>query len=716
VANIVEIVVKAVDKSKEGFKESEHAAKEHGSRLKGIMGTAGVMAGGALVAGLGAAMESGMKLQEATGKLKVSVENAGGSWAKYKPHLDAAIGSMGKLGFSSTDATDALAVLTTMTGSSRMGLKSMSDAADLARFKHISLSSAAALVGKAEEGNTKTLRDLGIQLTDSQKKHLKLESAQKRAADVMDLIHGKIKGQADDYSKTAAGAIEVLKTKFENMGAAIGTKLLPFVSKLLDFLLKYIKPISLVAGVIVALIAAYKLWTAWTWITAEAQKGLLASMPWVALAAVIIAAILLIIKYHQQIWTFIKRIWGDIWNFIKGLWDKIWNFAKQWWPLLLGPAGLIWKYHTQIFGFIKDIWNKILDFFKNLWNTIWDTAKNIWNSITGWFKWLFDTEIRGFKIIWGKILDFFKNLWNTVWTDAKNIWGSIIDWVTKLPGRFIAGLQVLWDKMFSFGKTTMHKLWDGLKKIFTDVWGWFKNLPSSILHAIGIKSPPDWAIQAGKHIMGGLLHGIISRKGELLKAVSGVAGAASGKFRGSFGPGVTQWTGDVHRALSMLGLSQSLTGNVLYQMQTESGGDPNAINNWDSNARAGDPSRGLMQTIMSTFLAYAGPFRNRSIYDPMANIYAAINYAKHRYGPSLMSGGMGIGSGHGYDTGGWLPPGVSIAVNRTGRPERVIGPGGITVVLEVGGRGSLDRVFADWIKETVRVHGGGDVQVAFGSR
>ena len=53
------------------------------------------------------------------------------------------------------------------------------------------------------------------------------------------------------------------------------------------------------------------------------------------------------------------------------------------------------------------------------------------------------------------------------------------------------------------------------------------------------------------------------------------------------------------------------------------------------------------------------------------------------YGPSLMRGGMGIGSGHGYDSGGWLPPGVSVAVNATGQPERVTSPGQETAQLAV---------------------------------
>ena len=117
------------------------------------------------------------------------------------------------------------------------------------------------------------------------------------------------------------------------------------------------------------------------------------------------------------------------------------------------------------------------------------------------------------------------------------------------------------------------------------------------------------------------------------------------------GAGVARWAGLVNKALSMLGLPLSLASRVLYQMQTESGGNPNAINLSDVNAQRGDPSRGLLQTIGSTFRAYHVAGTSNNIYDPLANIAAAINYARHVYGPSLMSGGMGMGSGHGYYMG-----------------------------------------------------------------
>ncbi|MFF8743982.1 transglycosylase SLT domain-containing protein [Streptomyces californicus] len=64
----------------------------------------------------------------------------------------------------------------------------------------------------------------------------------------------------------------------------------------------------------------------------------------------------------------------------------------------------------------------------------------------------------------------------------------------------------------------------------------------------------------------------------------------------------------------------------------ESSGNPAAINNWDSNAVKGTPSKGLLQVIAPTFQAYHVPGTSTDSYDPVANITAACNYAADRYG------------------------------------------------------------------------------------
>ena len=64
----------------------------------------------------------------------------------------------------------------------------------------------------------------------------------------------------------------------------------------------------------------------------------------------------------------------------------------------------------------------------------------------------------------------------------------------------------------------------------------------------------------------------------------------------------------------------------------ESSGNQYAINNWDSNAAAGTPSKGLLQVIDPTFAAYHVAGTSFDPYDPVANITAACKYAAAVYG------------------------------------------------------------------------------------
>jgi hypothetical protein len=134
------------------------------------------------------------------------------------------------------------------------------------------------------------------------------------------------------------------------------------------------------------------------------------------------------------------------------------------------------------------------------------------------------------------------------------------------------------------------------------------------------------------------------------------------------GSGVQRWAPLVLQALGMMGQPASLLGTVLRRMNQESGGNPNIVNNWDINAKRGDPSGGLMQTIGATFRAYHFPGTSNNMFDPLANILASMSYAMSRYG-SLSAAYNRAG---GYDSGGWLPPGATMAMNNSGVPEAVL--------------------------------------------
>ncbi|SEQ61999.1 Transglycosylase SLT domain-containing protein [Streptomyces sp. yr375] len=85
---------------------------------------------------------------------------------------------------------------------------------------------------------------------------------------------------------------------------------------------------------------------------------------------------------------------------------------------------------------------------------------------------------------------------------------------------------------------------------------------------------------------------------------------------------------DIMKSKGIPGSYHGLHKNIM----RESSGNPNAINNWDINAINGIPSKGLLQVIPPTFKAYHVPGTSWNIYDPVANITAAANYAADRYG------------------------------------------------------------------------------------
>ncbi|MFJ2719365.1 phage tail tape measure protein [Streptomyces sp. NPDC087437] len=258
---------------------------------------------------------------------------------------------------------------------------------------------------------------------------------------------------------------------------------------------------------------------------------------------------------------------------------------------------------------------------------------------------------------------------------AKGIAGWVYEKTAKpAVDRFAKASEWLVPK----GKALISGLKDGIVGAVKGIGDWLKkNLIDPIVNAVkkyfGIKSPSRVFASIGGHLVSGLVKGLAttngtriaktvfgdlpsalgsivgkglvslsSLPGKALKALGGLGSKLGDLLGGLFGgggggKGVQQWAPMVSQVLAMLGAPASALGPVLRRIEIESGGNPNAINLWDSNAKAGHPSQGLMQTIPSTFAAYAGPFKSRGITDPLASIYAGVNYAMHRYGSSWIS-------------------------------------------------------------------------------
>ncbi len=123
--------------------------------------------------------------------------------------------------------------------------------------------------------------------------------------------------------------------------------------------------------------------------------------------------------------------------------------------------------------------------------------------------------------------------------------------------------------------------------------------------------------------------------------------SAPGKSSGTGAAGSAQIRAWARQGLAAAGVPAT-AGNVstiVGRILQESNGNPRAINLTDSNARKGIPSKGLLQTIDPTFNAYHVKGTSSDVYNPVANVAAAVRYMLARYGHLVGAGPGGYGRG-----------------------------------------------------------------------
>ena len=187
-------------------------------------------------------------------------------------------------------------------------------------------------------------------------------------------------------------------------------------------------------------------------------------------------------------------------------------------------------------------------------------------------------------------------------------------------------------------------LWDSAKDIAGTVWDYMTH-PDKILQ-IAINKFVDMAglFEPWLSVAGGIVNKVFDSAVSFIK---GLFDKATPEVSYNPSAGVEQWRALATKALQMTGqFSDSNLNLLLMQMDSESSGNPNAINNWDINAQRGTPSKGLMQVIDPTFKTWAMDGYDTNIWDPLSNMLAAIRYTVNRYG-SLANGWKG----HGYASG-----------------------------------------------------------------
>ena len=386
----------------------------------------------------------------------------------------------------------------------------------------------------------------------------------------------------------------------------------------------------------------------------------------------------------ENIRSTVAQKWTNLHGNTTSTWSQIGSSLKNTWLDLKSNA-------SRAFGTISD---NILNCFRNLKNSLKSTMSGVANAIISPIGSAVNGVISGVNWILGKVgssKSFAKWQVPKFANGSEGLPADTIGVVNDQPGgiyremvirpngsAFVPqgrnvplmmekGTQIVPAKQTQQYLSMMPHFKTGIgtkiKDTISDVWSYVSHPSKLVDLAIEKFADVGNAAEPGLSIAKGVISQV---KGSITDFVKNLFGESTPKVNYVASKGVEQWRSLAIKALQLTGqYSAANLNSLLYQMQTESSGNPNAINLWDSNAKRGTPSKGLMQVIDPTFRAYAMAPYNQNIWDPLSNMIASIRYAVSRYG----SLGRAY-QGHGYASGGFPQTGEFFMARESG-PELV---------------------------------------------
>lgn len=396
----------------------------------------------------------------------------------------------------------------------------------------------------------------------------------------------------------------------------------------------------------------------------------------------------------------IEKVWVTSWNAIASFFSGIWHTITS-----LGGNGMR-MLHSAIAGPLNTIssiwhsvWNSISSFFRGIWNGIKQAAQDGMNGVIN----VINAGIGGINKVWS----FFtghgtgvKELGHVHFAQGGTVHrhlsvindGDGPDWkeLVQTPD---GGLFM-----------SQERNWTGFLPEGTRVYSGAET--RQIMNAVGVSHYATGGIVGAQHFAdGGIIgEGIDWAKGSLenigswlgdkfsaledfladpLKATKGLLEkATSGLYKGlgnfadvahgamdKLTQPIADWfkkglekleaqfesggaSPDLIRAAAAkmhVAISGGDISHIMNVIKHESGGNARAINNWDSNAKAGHPSKGILQFIDGTFRKYAVA-GHTNIYSPFDQLLAMFNDTTWR--SDLTLGGWGPTGGRRFATGG----------------------------------------------------------------
>jgi TP901 family phage tail tape measure protein len=309
--------------------------------------------------------------------------------------------------------------------------------------------------------------------------------------------------QAGSAHKAAETATSGLKDSFDKLKngvgdlvTAIGVKLLPIVTEVLNFLVTH----KWILGAMGAAFAALGLTMLAFWVGQKIQ----AMAFWVAatggiviLVAAIAVGLLWMNKHWKETWDALKAVPTAVWHFIdnnfikpiRGAFSDVVTFIKKHWELiseiLLAPVApvlaIFLRFHTQIIGFFSAVVNWVSKNFGGIVTDISHVVTDVINFFKGG-----NTQI----IAWiSGIVTWVSNHFGAIATDAGNVVNKIVGFFTNLPGKIRQAVNTIVGDFLNLG----HEIFNAIVKGLGNIGGAIASKVGAAAHtALNDINPTHW--------------------------------------------------------------------------------------------------------------------------------------------------------------------------------------------------------------------------------
>lgn len=224
--------------------------------------------------------------------------------------------------------------------------------ADYAAKTGRDLPTAASTLGRAFLGNTRALKELGINYKST-------GDRAKDVANITRLVRERVGGFAEKEGKTAAGQAAIMENRFGELKETLGEQLLPVMIKLADIGIKTADWVSKNKDIVLPLVGVIAAVTAvqWAWNIAMTANP-------IGLIIVGVAALIAAIVFLATKTKFFQTIWRVAWGGIKAAAVAVFDWFRLL-PLRMGAVfSLLGRAITApfraAFNLVATMWNNTI--------------------------------------------------------------------------------------------------------------------------------------------------------------------------------------------------------------------------------------------------------------------------------------------------------------------------------------------------------------------